>query len=199
MKKFMIITFLTADVLSLAALSQVHAATQSYGSARYEKQNLTDVEVYGSASFDGSTVTGKATIYGSLNARDAKFKALEVNGSCKAKDSHIHDAEVNGSANFEKVTADGKIEINGSLTAKNSTFKGPLSIAARKATLEKSTAKSIEMGVSDNLDEKKGEILVLKDSIIEGNVKFLGGHGKVIALRGSKVKGKVEGGQLIEK
>lgn len=199
MKKFIIITFLTADVLSLAALPQVDAATQSYGPAYYEKQDLADVEAYGPTSFDGTTVTGKVKIYGPLNAKNVNFKILEVNGPCKVKDSHIHEAAINGPVNVEKVTFEGKVQINGPLTARDSNFKGPLSVAARKVMLEKSHAKSIEIQANNNADDKKGQVVILKESVVEGDIKFVKGNGKVIALRGSKVKGKVEGGQLIEK
>jgi len=213
MKKIIALTFLAANVMSFAATAGDSSDTSSpndndlsnqgsvqiFGPARYGKQNLSKVQVYGPAVFEGTTVAETAQIFGPMNAEDAKFKTLVVNGPCNLKSSSIHEAALNGPVKVRKVTVTGKIEINGPLMARDSHFKGPISIAARKITFEGSDAISLELRASHNSDDKKGQIVILKNSIISGNIMFEQGNGKVYLMRGAKVKGQVKGGQIIEK
>ncbi|MBL0941135.1 MAG: hypothetical protein IBJ00_00135 [Alphaproteobacteria bacterium] len=213
MKKIIVLTFLATNITIVSAIAENssdtsslnssdisnQASVQNFGFARYEKKNISKVQVYGPAVFEGTTVTETAQISGPMNAEDARFKNLVVNGPCNLKGSFINEAVLNGPVKVQKVTVTGKIEINGPLKARDSHFKGPISIAARKITFEGSDATNLELRTSRNAEDKKGQIVILKNSIISGNITFEEGNGKVFLTRGSKVKGQVKGGQLIEK
>jgi hypothetical protein len=138
------------------------------------KASLTCSKIKGSATFKGSTFTGKLDITGPLKANDAKLTAINVTGNVT-----LDHSVVSGVAN-----------ITGELTASDTVFKDKLQVTTATVTLNGGTAEDIE------IKSHKTAYLYLNDgSIVNGNITFKNGNG-VVKNNHSTIKGKVVGGKV---
>jgi hypothetical protein len=166
-----------------SAVSVAHAEVckQTPGSVTCGKGTVDKLTGNGMVSVHGTTVNGPTLINGMLTADDANFSALNVNGSVSLTQCSINDFA----------------EIKGSLNASSTKFERSLDIYS-------STIRLINSKVNNALqihhtDNPKQEVYLDNNSEVGGDVIFDDGHGKVYIRGGSKIVGKVIGGEIVEK
>jgi hypothetical protein len=129
---------------------------------------------------------------------------VEYNGPSACKQAIVHDLKVNGPLTMVNSIQTGKLVINGPLTAENSqlaevVINGPLTaknviikeqltISSNYFSLENSKTKNILV-----LKMQGSQRVKLKNSIVDGNLIFKSGKGKLLMDKTSKITGKVEG------
>lgn len=146
------------------------------GSATLRNKSFERLTVNGSAQLQDVVVRSKATINGSLDIRGGNFENLDVNGS----------------ANLQKTSVHALMHINGGLHAYEGTFDA-ISIATTDMELSNCTVDTILVRRSDPWKE---QVIRLVDSVVNKDITFEQGNGKVIANKKSVIKGKIIGGLL---
>ncbi len=182
------------------------------GAASVNEKKLKTLEINGSATFKDLKIDEFMIINGSASGKNLQVKKLKVSGSLTTKYMTANDVEVSGAAALrevviknslivdgslktEHIRVQGKTVISGGLKASNGSFDS-IEISSDRAELAKSRVNNIYFFNSNN----RPQILELKSgTVVSGNVIFKSGKGKVYLFDGSKVEGKVEGGEVIKK
>ncbi len=168
-----------ASVVSTSANAEV--CKQAPGSVTCGKGTVDRLNGNGMVSVHSTTVNGPTFVNGMLTADDANFSALNVNGSVTLTQCTINDVA----------------DIKGSLNASSTKFERSLDVYS-------DTTRFINSKVNNNLqihhtDHSTQEVYLDNNSEIGGDIIFDDGHGKVYIRGGSKIVGKVIGGELAEK
>ena len=159
-------------------------------------ETIEQLIVNGAANIQSKQVKGHSIVNGSLNATNSLFNSLIVNGFAKlAKTKITGTVTVNGSAELNKTTIAGVTAIHGYLSAQNTEILSTLHLSSNKSKLEKCTTKGIVVEKS----RPKPQRLYLNNSTIDGDITFLGGHGKVYVCGKTTIAGQVIGGRIKEK
>jgi cytoskeletal protein CcmA (bactofilin family) len=206
MRKIFLVTLL------LVMLSDMAHAEVINGAASVNEKRLKFLEVNGSATFKDLKIEDYMTVNGSATGKNLQVKKLEVNGSLTAKYLIIGDMIVSGAASLREALIKGSLSINGSLKCEQikvhdkTSISGDLKVSSGDfqdieiksdlAEIKRSKANNIYFSNQKDIEQ----ILELKSgTIVSGNVTFKSGKGKVYLYDGSKVEGKVEGGEVIKK
>jgi hypothetical protein len=177
MKKILIFCF------SLFATTQLIAADNSstaMGMTSYGKETMEELTINGFGELNGTKVTLK----------------LEVNGSLQATNADIGKMQVNGKATLENCIIRQKSTIHGFLTAKNTKFFDEITIASKKTVFDSCSLTSIHILKSDMLSQEQ-VVLLSGSTKISGSITFDRGMGKVILEKGCEIK-DVVGGQIVK-
>ncbi|MBA2651037.1 MAG: hypothetical protein H0U73_02010 [Tatlockia sp.] len=151
------------------------------GSVTCGKGTVSSLSGNGMVTVNGTTVEGATHVNGMLNAEDSNFSSLNVNGS----------------TTLFQCTVNQDIEIKGDLKASSTKFEKSLDIFS-------SSIRFINSKVSENLHihhtkNKSQEVYLDNNSEVSGDIIFDDGQGNVFVRGGSKIGGKVIGGELINK
>ncbi len=135
----------------------------------------------GSVTLNGTKITHKTQVNGTLNADDVTFNSLDVSGSATLTECKVLQ----------------ETQIKGALKASSSVFEQPL-------TVHSTTTKLIDSKVNANLyikhtDTPNQEVFLERHSEINGDIIFEDGQGKVYVRGDSKISGQVIGGNIINK
>jgi hypothetical protein len=171
---------------------------KSYGPTSFEEKTLEGaVTVYGPASFKDVTVNASTHVMGPMVAEKSFFQTIHVDGPLSLKMCEIKNGLVNGPVEMTSCKVNEMIEINGSLFSSTSEFNGDISIATNELTLQGQTkAKNIFIRATQEDKEQK---VYLKDrALVEGDIAFEAGKGKVFVSEGAKVAGQISGGTLVK-
>lgn len=175
-------TVVSALMLS-GIVGAVHAdvCKQTPGSVTCGKGRVNSLTGNGMVSVAGTTIEGPTIVNGMLTADDANFSTINVNGSVSLMQCTVNDAA----------------EIKGSLKASSTKFE-------RSIDIYSSSIRFINSKINNNLqvhhiDNPKQEIYLDNNSEVGGDIIFDDGAGKVYVRGGSKIIGKVIGGEVIEK
>jgi hypothetical protein len=141
------------------------------------KAKLTCTTIKGSATFTGSTFTGKVDIIGPLKADTTKLEEIKVTGNVT-----LNHTIVSGAA-----------QIKGNVTATDSAFKEKLQATSASITLNDSIAEDIE--ITANKPHATMYLYLNEGSTVNGNITFKNGNG-IIKNNHSTLKGKVTGGKM---
>lgn len=148
----------------------------------YGTETLESLEGNGLMKLNGTSITNKLHVAGSLIAKDATIGILDIMGDANICDSTIKKPST----------------IVGSLQVSRTTFEQPLTILSPKALFTASHLESIT--VQKDLSFKGKQVIELKQrSIVNGPIHFESGKGEVLLFSGSKVLGPVTGGQVIKR
>jgi hypothetical protein len=154
-----------------------------------------DLNVDGSTSLNGTTVTNTVTANGSLRANHSILNKVTANGSAQIRNSEIKGHLCcSGSADIYKSKVN-TATISGSLFAVTTIFAEQLSLATDKTILQSSQTKDVIIQVVNNHEE----LYLQNNTIVEGNITFLSGKGLVFKSDNSKIIGKVRGGKIVSK
>lgn len=174
---------IASGLMLVSVISAAHAEVckQTPGSVTCGKGTVDKLSGNGMVSVHGTTINGPTLINGMLTADDANFSALSVNGSIT-----LTQCTINEFAN-----------IKGSLNASSTKFERSLDIYS-------SAIRFINSKINNNLqvhhiDNPKQEVYLDNNSEVGGDIIFDDGHGKVYIRGGSKIVGKVIGGEIVEK
>jgi hypothetical protein len=149
----------------------------------------------------GSVICGKGTVStlsgnGMVTVKGTRVEgATKINGMLNATDANFSSINVNGSSTLFQCTVNQDIEIKGALKASSTNFEKSLDIFS-------STVRFINSNLRGNLQihrmQSKTQKLYLDNhSKVNGDIIFDNGHGKVYIRSGSKVVGKIIGGEVI--
>lgn len=137
---------------------------------------LEELHVAGKADLEGTTVIGHTHVSGMLYADHARLTTLHVAGL----------------ATIEKSQISQNSKFSGLLHACQSSFKGDLTIASDRVHLSKVDA----MDIAIHPGGAQQIMCVGNESLIRGDVNFVSGHGLIAMDSGSKILGKVIGGEI---
>lgn len=151
------------------------------GSVTCGKGTVSSLSGNGMVTVNGTTVEGATNINGMLNAEDSNFSSLNVNGS----------------TTLFQCTVNQDIEIKGALKASSTKFEKSIDIFSN-------SIRFINSKVSNNLQirhtqNKNQEVFLDNNSEVGGDIVFEDGQGKVYVRGGSKIGGKVIGGEVVTK
>lgn len=198
MKKISII--ISAMVLVFAGLVVV-----SRYSSKHSCSSCSDHCCSGVAHIDDDT----ATFSGCAQLHDRTFGNLIVNGSATAevivvKDKFVvngclsatklqgNHVRVNGAAVFKDCSLAGLTSISGILQADKTVFTDII-LAGERGEFTACTIKKITIRSAEN---DKAQKIILKDSVVEGDIIFEKEGGEVMLKDGAHVLGDVVGGTI---
>lgn len=162
-----------------------------YGSWQTDK-----IEAQGLIELDGTQVTKSLAVKGSLQAEGAKIACAYIEGRASFDKSCIDgDIKIIGSGFFKNSKIAGITRIGGHLEALCTSFCFGIETCASYVELRNSSAPRIYFGPgAENLQLVK----LMQGSVIEGDIEFACGQGRVIIDRTSVLKGQVRGGMIID-
>ena len=151
------------------------------GSVRCGGGSVDSLHVNGKASLKGTTVLGHALINGLLIADESVFNAMQVNGSADVTHCSFNQTP----------------SINGTLKASSSAFNESLDVHSSMTRLINTVVK----GDIHVYHTSPANQVVYLDGLsrVSGNVVFDDEEGEVILRGGSRVEGRVVGGQVVSK
>ncbi len=196
-----------------------------YGSARLKDSSFTAVKVYGSTTCDTVKIKGKLNVSGSCNAEHLECQQLSISGSAHVKSIQVHGAtEFFGSCSIDASEFNKSLNVDGSCTMANTTVYGKacifgaahfsdctlnsLKIACKEAYFSHTTLKDIHVAAAESSltlfgfkikNDTHQTLYIEKGSVIEGDIVFEKGEGKIIVSGGSVIKGKVINGVIVQK
>lgn len=148
----------------------------------YGSEIIDSAHANGVLKLEGTTISGLASVNGSLHAQDAQIALLEVNGS----------------AYLNKCIVTQKAQINGVLSGTHNRFDGELSIACETVKLQSSTAQSIMIRAVEGYSGV--QILELTAGAkVTGVITFVAGNGEIVVDEISEFSGSVIGGKVRKK
>lgn len=126
------------------------------------------------------------------------WKTTSVNGRFYCKEANTGQLNIKGPTVIEDSTIRGRAVVEGPLTVKNTKFIENLEITGKKAFFYGSTVNSVFMFRPKGYTGKL--VLEVRDNtFLKGSVIFESGEGEVILREGSKIRGAVIKGKLIDK
>ncbi|MBS0185693.1 MAG: hypothetical protein JSS34_05060 [Proteobacteria bacterium] len=192
--------------LNFKKLSVTHTGTIT-GPVEGTDGIFENLVVTGPLGFENLTVQKEAVITGPVTGSKGYFADLTVSGPFKVSEILCQNLTVSGPIDATKLAVRDKTTATGNMTANNSDF-GDMTITANKILFNETTARdllikknsSIESSFlawfGDNSDEKPQELRLTNKSVIEGDVTFESGKGKIYVEEGSQIKGKIQGGTV---
>lgn len=142
-------------------------------------------------------------VNGSAEASEVTFtKKLTVNGSLKVIDSTFHDVTSSGSASFTQCKCTGLVQTFGAADFIDSEIE---SLEVTNASVELHNCMVTSIVVHKFSFPAKffsffgyTQKIILHDTVILGDIVFVGGNGIVELYGVSQVKGNVIGGKIIQ-
>ena len=203
-------TSLIIALVLLGMLNDRLGAQVITGSTKLEKVSHESLTIAGSLNFNNLTIEQILSVSGSAEGDFLKCEKFIINGSFAGKNIQATNGEVSGSLTCEKTNIDNDLEVNGSLKATETKVSGKtkvdgnldasrssfsdIEISSWQCTLRNSKAKNIFI---KKTKDKSQRIYLKGKTIIEGNITFESGNGKVIFSNEAKVKGKVQGASVV--
>lgn len=151
------------------------------GAANLSNQSCKNLRVNGAASLEKITVSEEARVNGAADLIDCECGTLRVNGA----------------ANFDKVQVRGVTRVNGAGNFERSQLHD-LELSGKKFHFEDCKVQGdIFIQESSFFFTSKNQSIRLKDTIIEGDITFESGNGKVYLKGSSQVNGKIIGAEVL--
>ena len=181
------------------------------GNARLEKLSYDSLTIAGALDFNNLTIEKTLTVEGSANGNSLKCNKFIVNSSFTGKNIQAQNGEVNGTLVCDTVTIDEDLTVNGSLSGKKIKVSGKTKVDGN-LDASKSSFSDIEVATTYRitLTSSKAKNIFVKKSkyesqriylegrtIIEGNIIFESGNGKVLVSRKAKIMGEVQGASVV--
>lgn len=170
--------FMTALLaLFMGTSASLFSGWSGMGRMHYGTEVIDVLDIVGAVSLDGTQVTKRAKVVGSLQGRDATIEQLQVVGGTQLEKSIIFKPS----------------SFIGAVSLEDCQVKSLMSICSENISLSGSVVESIHvLPVNEHYSET--QVLRLSNgSVIKGSVFFEAGHGKVILDETSRIEGKVEG------
>ena len=181
------------------------------GSAHYGKETIDQIVINGKAELDGTTVTTRLQVSGTLDAKDAHIKAMDIHGKtslngCVVDTMEIHgktsldrcsigSMEVYGKADLSDCSISKKSTITGFLVAGSSKFLEELTVASDRIVFSSCSLSSLR--VIETKGFKNTQVVELKDNTtVNGSIIFERGNGEVILGSNCTITGNIVGGKL---
>lgn len=143
----------------------------------------------GETTVDQVIANGITTMHGT-----SVIKHTEVNGTLHANGVNLNTLAVNGTANITSADVEKRSEINGRLLAKSSHFQGVIYLGSNSSKFENCATNDIYVSHSSSPLPK----IYLIGTTVNGNISFSDRKGVVYICSGSKISGRVLGGEIIE-
>lgn len=168
-------------LLGSVSTVQAEVCKQTPGSMTCGKGTVNKLIGNGMVSVKGTTVNGPTIVNGILVADDANFSSIDVNGSVSLMQCTVNEAA----------------EIKGTLNASSTRFERSLDVYSSSIRfINSKITNSLQVHHNDN---PKQEIFLDNNSEVGGDIVFEDGQGKVYLRGGSKIVGKIVGGEVFEK
>ena len=149
------------------------------GPAQLEEIKTTSLTVNGPIQFTDLEVFKTAQIFGPVsNSEKGTFEKIKVTGSLSAQNVQCNELTATGSVDIRDWTIKNRTTVIGLLHAQNSKFSD-LEITSNKVSLENTTVDNIMIKRSG--DNKVQELFLTGATIVNGNITFESGKGKIIA------------------
>jgi hypothetical protein len=195
-------------------------------STEASRGQVESLEKYGASYINNVTVNKNVTVYGATHIDNAEVKGnTAINGAAHITDALLNTLTLHGAGNFTRVMVSGHATVHGALDVKDAVFSDTLTLAgslrasstqfnhaaikARDVYLDHCTAQSLEIDSRGNnssfsffgfgIKKDYPARLVLKSTMVDGDVTFLGKEGTVELDSKSAIKGRVINGVVIKK
>lgn len=163
--------------LFTAGIFASSAAYADFGQCVYGNETIPNVVCFGSATLNGTTVTGSVLVTGPLQSSNANMGSLYVAGTATLNNSHVN----------------GDTNIAGPLITTNTKLNGNLFVAANQTTLNSTTVNGSTM-IKSSLQSPT--LNLNSNSQINNSLTFQGLPGLVVEQGGSSVNGKIINGKV---
>lgn len=179
------------------------------GNAKLEKASYESLTIAGELDFNNLTIEKNLTVSSSANGNSLKCNKFIVNGSFTGKNIQAQNGEVNGALSCNEASIDNDLIVNGSLSGKGIKVSGKTKVdgnldaskscfsnietAAFRVTLKNSKAMNIFVKKTKHESQR---IYLEGKTIIEGNITFESGNGKVFISKETKVVGDIQGATI---
>ena len=178
---------LYANSHSLTELNEMH---QSQG---LQVATLKTHRYSGNAQISNSKIDwlrgeGAATIE---NSNVAHFQG---SGICSITQSDIGTMQLSGQLTTLTTHFHNRVKITGKIQSSQSVFDGDLYVCSDDVVLDACHVKNIRFSKPATPDQE--EVLILKNTLVEGTVTFDSKKGKIIMDATSKITGGIHGGQV---
>ena len=161
------------------------------GPAQLNNVKAVSLTVNGPLQFSQLEVSKTSQVVGPItNSEKGNFKQLNVKGPLAAGSVQCDGLAVFGPANVRDWMVKGRTVIVGPLIAKNSTFSD-VEITADKVVFENTTVNNIL--IKQQVDNKIQELSLKGSTIVNGNITFESGNGKVTTGKMVEIRGSVKG------
>lgn len=194
--------------------SVIEGSLESKGGLNLDQSEVAkNVRAFGSAKINNSKILGSLETKGGLKlASSIVDKEANIFGGANIQDSKLNDKiTIKGNLEFNSSTAEKPLTIYGNLISKNSTFKDKIIVNIKenfafinnsffkfifsffpaptsyKLTFEDSYIKDIEI----NNNNCEVEVILQGKTIVNGDIIFKNGTGKVHVYDEAKVLGKI--------
>jgi hypothetical protein len=179
-------------------LGQITDAETHTGSTKIEDKKYTNLRIFGPATLSNVTLSGILGIAGPLTIKSSNITKLLAMGTVKLEKVTLSTAKVTGVFNSEESTVTDTLLVTGAFNAEDSTFKGPIEITTAKMNFDHCTAASIHV-LKNAASVTEPQKIFLSKTIVTGDITFDAGNGVIYAKKGTVIKGKVNGGKVVEK
>jgi len=136
-----------------------------------------NINAAGVVRIDNTTVSEQTIISGILNCQNSFLNSLQVTGT----------------TNISHTTINTGVFV-GLLVAKNCIFNDNMRVTSNEVNMKTCSLKDVV--VSDQNPSVDQLVLLSGDTVVEGNINFISGRGKVILEDNAVVNGQVIGGNI---
>jgi cytoskeletal protein CcmA (bactofilin family) len=164
------------------------------GNRAIEAETLESISWTGRLKLNGTCVTGATTVRGHITADTTQFRgSTKINGRCALSSCiFTNKTLITGDATVNKSTFNESTKFDGKVDAKDSQFKKQLTVCLSKGYLS-SCHLNEGVVVEKNNNRNEQQTLVLANTVIEGNIVFVGGRGVIEADSSSQINGEIIG------
>ncbi len=203
--------FLVLITLFLATAANAKSPCFHYpGGVSCGKGVVDGVGGTGTVNIDGTTVTRHTIAHGDLSAHNATLSDVVVYGNAAMAEVRLHTLLVHGTAALTHVTMSGgiiirgpahitqgevlgQVRLDGGVNATSTHFAKTILLIKHSGTFSHCIIAAIQAK-----DIPAGTIIAIKDdTIVNGDITFIGTPGIVHLSKDSKISGKVINGKVV--
>lgn len=166
-----------------------------YGPTTMKEANLNhSLKVMGPLTLKHTNIKGETVVYGPFIGQELNLNLLIVYGSSKIKNTRVGEISIYGPLSIASSKVSGPTTVKGPIHSKKTVFQKDISVASNIATFEDTTFQNIEIQRTDEIIHKSPVVYLKGKTIVEGDIIFASGDGKVIADKNVQIKGTIKGG-----
>ena len=169
------------------------------GFLSYGSESIPGQQLMGQVHFNGTKITGPASFLGDVSAENnAEFDSVQITGKFKVNDKALirKDFLATGQINTKGALFESTLTATGDVRMQDTTINGEINLISGKVELSDSVVKK---SISFN-DDGRGlpPKLILKNTVIHGDVTFKGSNGIVEMDKASRIEGSLVGAKIAD-
>lgn len=166
------------------------------GPADLDQLKSNTLKVTGPLKFNKIVISNETEVTGPTAGEKGKFNNLKITGPVKGTQIEAQTMNITGPAYFNNIEVKGNAKITGTLFVNKGKFKN-IDVVSDKVKLKDTTADSIHFDKNMHDSKKEQMLMIQGKSIINGDIVFDSGKGKVVVDKTVQIKGKVQGAEVV--